>query len=633
VEEYGVRKVELVYAKGSVAGCGDEVQPALFTCASLVGEAGHTAVGASNGSIYIFGVDHLAHTKLESAHVGGITALCLHEKSNLVSGGKDGMLRIWETDLRGGGLDIPKKEVNIAAASTQGMAQGSDLKSIRGAATGLDIHQARIVIGTRENEVFEYDLSLGSVKRLMGAHGAETWGLACHPTRAVIATCGDDKLLRIWDPTSREPLEGKSLQMPYAARSLGWSYAGGHIAVGFREGPTLGPQPKAMAKPIVPVWVLDSETLAHVASFEDAEEYISAVSFSPDDSKLATGSWDQQVRVYDVTDWVTHKDKRLLWTFSGNSSSVEHVQWSLRSEVLMSNSKACEMLYWEVATGARINKTSMLRDMEWDQWTCVLGWPVMGIWDPGYDQTDVNAVCQSHYHPCLTLADDYGQLKLMRYPLPVNYCAAAASYRGHSAHVTNTRWLFDDSLVISTGGNDYSIFQWRFQADTPPEEACLIPAEVRTGASLAQRSASPTKASRSASPSKSTRGGGSMSPAKRRPTKLTQQMSGGPRMVDASVEVLGLTLTEERRKWKGARPEKEPSPELRNKYERYCLGTKAGREMEERNRDRHRKGLEPIVPNEGVRVQLGRRMAVLYGPSSLTADGYKTRVRWACSGG
>ena len=35
-------------------------------------------------------------------------------------------------------------------------------------------------------------------------------------------------------------------------------------------------------------------------------------------------------------------------------------------------------------------------------------------------------------------------------------------YVGHSAHVTNVRFSCDGSYVISTGGADHSIFQWRF---------------------------------------------------------------------------------------------------------------------------------------------------------------------------
>lgn len=35
-------------------------------------------------------------------------------------------------------------------------------------------------------------------------------------------------------------------------------------------------------------------------------------------------------------------------------------------------------------------------------------------------------------------------------------------YIGHSAHVTNVRWSNDLQWVVSTGGADHAVFQWRF---------------------------------------------------------------------------------------------------------------------------------------------------------------------------
>jgi len=45
---------------------------------------------------------------------------------------------------------------------------------------------------------------------------------------------------------------------------------------------------------------------------------------------------------------------------------------------------------------------------------------------------------------------------------------AGAKYRkyvGHSAHVTNCRFSVDKSRVITTGGADHAIFQWRFMPE------------------------------------------------------------------------------------------------------------------------------------------------------------------------
>ena len=41
------------------------------------------------------------------------------------------------------------------------------------------------------------------------------------------------------------------------------------------------------------------------------------------------------------------------------------------------------------------------------------------------------------------------------------HSAPAREYTGHSAHVMNVRFTGHDGVVVSVGGNDGSIFQWR----------------------------------------------------------------------------------------------------------------------------------------------------------------------------
>lgn len=41
-------------------------------------------------------------------------------------------------------------------------------------------------------------------------------------------------------------------------------------------------------------------------------------------------------------------------------------------------------------------------------------------------------------------------------------------YVGHAAHVTNVRWSSDRTRLISTGGEDHSVFQWRLVPEGSP---------------------------------------------------------------------------------------------------------------------------------------------------------------------
>ena len=53
---------------------------------------------------------------------------------------------------------------------------------------------------------------------------------------------------------------------------------------------------------------------------------------------------------------------------------------------------------------------------------------------------------------------------MFKYPVATPK-AAFKKFSGHSAHVTSVRFTHDDSYVISTGGGEKSIFQWRYSFD------------------------------------------------------------------------------------------------------------------------------------------------------------------------
>lgn len=57
-----------------------------------------------------------------------------------------------------------------------------------------------------------------------------------------------------------------------------------------------------------------------------------------------------------------------------------------------------------------------IKGVHWASWTCVSGLEVNGIWPKYSDINDINSVDGNYVGQVLVTADDYGVVKLFRYP-------------------------------------------------------------------------------------------------------------------------------------------------------------------------------------------------------------------------
>ena len=137
-----------------------------------------------------------------------------------------------------------------------------------------------------------------------------------------------------------------------------------------------------------------------------------------------------------------------------------------------SNCGAHELLYWkvwdshpedgrQVLRPGQVKTTNAMRDVKWQSQSTLFGWHMRGIWPEDADGTDVNACCRSNTgdRDLLATADDFGKVKLFRYPCIVPR-ADHRPYGGHSSHVTNLGFTYNDHWLISAGGDDRAVFQW-----------------------------------------------------------------------------------------------------------------------------------------------------------------------------
>uniref|UniRef100_A0A8C0KDK2 EMAP like 2 n=1 Tax=Canis lupus dingo TaxID=286419 RepID=A0A8C0KDK2_CANLU len=402
-------------------------KPKYVLCVTFL-EGGDVVTGDSGGNLYVWGKGGNRITQaVLGAHDGGVFGLCALRDGTLVSGGgRDRRVVLW-------GSDYSKlQEVEVP----------EDFGPVRTVAEGRG---DTLYVGTTRNSILQGSVHTG-FSLLVQGHVEELWGLATHPSRAQFVTCGQDKLVHLWSAESHQPLWSRIIEDP--ARSAGFHPSGSVLAVGTVTGRWL---------------LLDTETHDLVAIHTDGNEQISVVSFSPDGAYLTVGSHDNLVYVYTV-DQGGRKVSR-LGKCSGHSSFITHLDWAQDSSCFVTNSGDYEILYWDPATCKQITSADAVRNVEWATATCVLGFGVFGIWSEGADGTDINAVARSHDGKLLASADDFGKVHLFSYPC-CQPRALSHKYGGHSSHVTNVAFLWDDSMALTTGGKDTSVLQWRVQLFT-----------------------------------------------------------------------------------------------------------------------------------------------------------------------
>lgn len=268
-----------------------------------------------------------------------------------------------------------------------------------------------------------------------------------NPTSGDYCTVGDDSYLRVWSFGLRRQL--RSIDMGTMARCCAFSHDGTMIAVGF--GGRVG---KGKQKQDGLIRVYDSNNFSILFETRDAKKWVSEIKFSKDGRFLAAGAHDNSIYIYSVPQQFKRKFK-----FTKHNSYITHFDFSTDGSILQSNCGAYELLFCDTSKGTQVSGT-ILSEKDMATWTCPLGWPVLGIWPAGADGTDINAVDRSPSGSLLASADDFGKLKLFRYPCIIER-SNFVQFSGHSSHVTNVRWGPSDEWLVTTGGNDKCVFQWK----------------------------------------------------------------------------------------------------------------------------------------------------------------------------
>ena len=405
-----------------------------FCCAAW-GENDTCYTGGANSKIYKWTGENRMCQGTFDVHKKGFVCTLKFADGKLYSGAKDGDIH----------------EVDVA--------EGTSLRSwsFGNLVRAVDVMGGNMLAGLRNGDIWLRPLDGGEGSVIMSSHNdGEVWGLACHGGKVI--TSGDDNQVIVWDPEKR---------MKEASYSV-TDTAGAHKRGGASTLSSLPPnqQSRCVASGTEHIAISGNDGTVYVravgdystnvATLTDAKEWNEVIAFSPDQSMLAVGSHDNNIYIYNTSDW------SLKGTCKGHSSYIMALDFCTHNNYLRTNCGAYELLFWTMNDCAqdpsgRTNTTPVV----WATSTVKFGWNVEGIYPKGCDGTHINGVAGSHDGTLLACGDDYGLVTLFNDPARRG-CTPRA-YRGHSEHVVRTMFSDDDSMLWSIGGYDQTVMQWTKQ--------------------------------------------------------------------------------------------------------------------------------------------------------------------------
>lgn len=178
------------------------------------------------------------------------------------------------------------------------------------------------------------------------------------------------------------------------------------------------------------------------------------MAYSPDGEHLAVGSHDNNIYLYSSSDYTK------VATLKAHNSFIVSVDWSADGKFIRSVCGAHELLFFNVEELKQDpSGASNTVDTVWQTSSAKFGWLVSGIFPAATDGTHINHVDFSPSGNLIVTSDDYGLVNVWRNPARAG--ATPISLRGHSEHVVRSYFTPGEDYIISIGGFDKTIMQWK----------------------------------------------------------------------------------------------------------------------------------------------------------------------------
>jgi len=177
---------------------------------------------------------------------------------------------------------------------------------------------------------------------------------------------------------------------------------------------------------------------------------------------LAAAHMDSNLYIYSVTD-IEAEPKFERWAPLKHTAAPTNLQFSEDGKMVKTLTRDYAICHFDLDPEKKKGKYEAHQpdpdEVKWADDPLIAGWDTMGLYQHEWDGTDLNDAAVTSDKKLIVSGDDYGCVRLHNYPAidPT----ACLEYRGHAEFVVGVEFLADSSQLITCGGNDMAIFQWK----------------------------------------------------------------------------------------------------------------------------------------------------------------------------
>jgi len=438
-------------------------------------EHGHACLGAHNGTMVVCRQGSGAASKAVSV------------------GGGVKKLKLFTLDTYAGGVvaGLSNKTVVILDERMNTV----KTFSFEAKVVAVHVRNKDLYVGTKDGEIFELKSAFdpkqngGSVaaffKPLVCGHSdGELWALTPNKDGTLAYSAGEDNKIMRWDlvnhrctaigiinekrgtaPKVKKASTTSLHPQNQCARAIALSADGAHLAIGTNDG-SLGIY---SAADLTLINRYDLNDLGSRRVTNQEGNWIQSIEYSPDGRLLAVGTHGSVIVIMDVA--ANYQVQSVLTT---HHSFITHMDWSTDGTLLRSNDGAYELLFHDLSdpkSPAHVSSASSVKDTDWATSHCILSWECVGV--VGQDGNFINTADRSPDRGLLATGNDDGMVSLWRFPAS-GKAHQCLDFEAHSSHVASTRFTPDGTFLLTAGGHDLGLLQWKVDAPSAEEQQAAI---------------------------------------------------------------------------------------------------------------------------------------------------------------